>query len=64
MCNLISFGFMFAADLENESLNYFSNKYPNLECAWTTGEERQGLTSVQLSMQRRKCQDGNSHFLD
>lgn len=55
---------MFAADLENESLNYFSNKYPNLECAWTTGEERQGLTSVQLSMQRRKCQDGNSHFLD
>lgn len=47
-CNLISFGFMSATDFENESLNYFSNKYPNLACAWTTGEEKWGLTAVQL----------------
>lgn len=39
---------MSATDFENESLNYFSNKYPNLACAWTTGEEKWGLTAVQL----------------
>lgn len=41
MCNLISFVLMFSVDFENESLNYFSNKYSNWECAWITGEERQ-----------------------
>lgn len=48
MCDLISFGFVFAVDFANESLIYFSNKYPNLDFAWTAGEERQGLTAVKL----------------